>query len=121
MRGIQRHIGLALGGAAGARLAQCLGLRLSGLTLLRLVHRGASAGITMRLRFIGIDDRASKRGHHYGSIICDLERRRYLESDRESALARWSKPIVRTGKVPANWKDRWHRFDKTAACRSADA
>jgi len=33
----------------------------------------------MPLRVIGIDDWAWKRGHHYGSIICDLERRRIVD------------------------------------------
>lgn len=53
---IQCHIGVALGGAAGARLARRLGLPVSGSTLLRLVRRGASACTTMPLRVVGIDD-----------------------------------------------------------------
>jgi len=76
---IQRHIGLGLGGAAGARLAQRLGLPVSGSTLLRLVRRGASASTTTPPRVIGIDDWAWRRGHRYGSIICDLERRRIVD------------------------------------------
>ena len=36
---------------------------------------------------VGIDDWAFKRGHHYGPIICDLERRRIIDllPDREAA------------------------------------
>lgn len=76
---IQRQVGLALGGVAGARLARRLGLPVSGSTLLRLVRRGASACTATPLRVIGIDDRAWRRGHRYGSIICDLERRRIID------------------------------------------
>ena len=36
---------------------------------------------------IGIDDWAWKRGHRYGSIVCDLERREIVDvlPDREAA------------------------------------
>jgi transposase len=73
---IQRHVCLALGSASGARLARRLGLSVSGSTLLRLVCRGASSRgkSAPPLRAIGIDDWAWKRGHRYGSIVCDLER-----------------------------------------------
>jgi len=78
---IQRHVCLALGSASGARLARRLGLSVSGSTLLRLVCRGASSRgkSAPPLRAIGIDDWAWKRGHRYGSIVCDLERRRIVD------------------------------------------
>ena len=38
---LQHHIGLALGGKVGARLAERIGTPVSGVTLLRLVRRGA--------------------------------------------------------------------------------
>jgi transposase len=72
---IQRHVGLALGGAAGARLAQRLGMPVSGSTLLRLVRRGMRVCAGPAPRVIGIDDWAWRRGHRHGSIICDLESR----------------------------------------------
>jgi transposase len=76
---IQRHVGLALGGAAGARLAQRLGLPVSGPTLLRLVRRGAPSFQGSPLRVIGIDDWAWRGGHRYGAIVCDWERRRIVD------------------------------------------
>jgi transposase len=76
---IQRHVGLALGGAAGARLAHRLGLPVSGPTLLRLVRLSASSSRNLPLHVIGIDDWAWRRGHRYGSIVCDLERRRIVD------------------------------------------
>ena len=76
---IQRHVGLALGGNAGSRLAQRLGFSVSGSTLLRLVRQGVSSRTAPPLRVIGIDDWAWKRGQRYGSIVCDLERRRIVD------------------------------------------
>lgn len=76
---IQRHVGLALGGAAGARLAQRLGLPASGSTLLRLVRRGTRHCPPPQPRVIDIDNWARRHGHRYGSIICDLERRRVVD------------------------------------------
>jgi transposase len=66
---IQRHVGLVLGGAAGARLGGRLGLATSGTTLLRLVRRGTPPVRGPPPRVIGIDDWAWRRGHRYGSII----------------------------------------------------
>lgn len=46
-------------------------------TLLRVVRRRTNPP-TEPLTVIGIDDRAFCRNHRYGSIICDLERRRVV-------------------------------------------
>jgi transposase len=84
----QRHVGLALGDAAVAQLTQRLGLPVSGSTLLRLV-RGRMRGCPgPQPRVIDIDDWASRRGHRYGSIVCDLERRRIVDllPDRAAAM-----------------------------------
>jgi transposase len=55
-------------------------------TLLRMVRRRARLRAEP-LRAIGIDDRAWHKGHRYGSIVCDLQRRRIvtLLADREVA------------------------------------
>ena len=57
-------------------------------TLLRVVRRRAGCR-SDPLIVIGIDDWAWRRNHRYGSIICDLERRRIvtLLPDREPATA----------------------------------
>jgi transposase len=55
-------------------------------TLLRGVRRRACS-YADTLRVVGIDDWAFRRNHRYGTIVCDLERRRIvtLWPDREIA------------------------------------
>jgi hypothetical protein len=53
---LQRHLGLALGGQAGARLAERLGLPVSPDTLLRLVRRKANQCASETVRVLGVDD-----------------------------------------------------------------
>lgn len=76
--GIQRHIGFALGGEPGSRLAARLSMPVSGDTLLRLI-RAARLEPYLSPRVVGIDDWAWRRGQRYGTIICDLERGRVIE------------------------------------------
>jgi len=66
------HIGLALGGAAGARLASKLAMAASASTLLRLLHQIEVPAIE-EPRVIGIDDWAFRKGRDYGTIIIDHE------------------------------------------------
>src|SRR5271156_3554757 len=82
------HLGLALGGRPAASFARRLMLPVSNDTLLRVVRRRAHV-TTESLSVIGIDDWAWRRNHRYGTIICDLERRRpvTLLPDREPATA----------------------------------
>ncbi len=78
VRATLTHIGFALGGAAGARLARSLGLPTSDATVLRLV-RAVSGPPVGSPHIIGIDDWAWRRGSHYGTMICDLEQHRPLD------------------------------------------
>jgi transposase len=83
---IVHHLGLALGGRPGATFARRLMLPVSNDTLLRVVRRRALPR-TGPLAVVGIDDWAWRRNHRYGTMVCDLERRRVvaLLPDREPA------------------------------------
>jgi transposase len=86
---IVHHLGLALGGRPAASFARRLMLPVSNDTLLRVVRR-RSCPRTEPLTVAGIDDWAFRKNHRYGTIVCDLERRRIvtLLPDRETATVR---------------------------------
>ncbi|WXK40745.1 transposase (plasmid) [Mycetohabitans rhizoxinica] len=75
------HVGLALSGAAGARLAQRLGMSISGETIFRLLKRSGQKHVstTSPPTIIGVDDWAFKRAHRYGTLLVDIEQRRPLD------------------------------------------
>lgn len=88
---IQRHIGLALGGEPGSRLAARLAMPVSGDTLLRLI-RASALEPPAPPRVVGIDEWAWRRGLTYGTILCDLERGRIVDllPDRKAdTVAAW--------------------------------
>ena len=71
-------IAQALGGRAGARLAERLGLPASATLLLRRLRQFSLPPVAS-FRVVGIDDWAYKRGHRYGTILVDLEQHRVLD------------------------------------------
>jgi transposase len=64
-----RHVGLVVGGRAGARLAHALGIPGSIRTILRLIHRTPLPPLPAP-RIIGLDEWAWRRGRRFGTIVC---------------------------------------------------
>src|SRR3984957_1423098 len=85
---IVHYVALMLGGRPGQNLAQRLLLPVSNDTLLRAVRRRGPPRV-LPPTVIGIDDWAWRRNQRYGTIVCDLERRKTIAllPDREPATA----------------------------------
>src|SRR2546428_5128230 len=84
-------LGVALGGKAGVRLGHAWDVRVSRNTLLRLLRRQPEPEAPTP-RVLGVDDWALRKGHTYGTILVDLERREpvALLPERTAApVAQW--------------------------------
>jgi len=90
--GASCDIAQALGGSAAARLSVKLGMATSRDTLLRALRRQGREVTMATPVVVGIDDWVITRGHRYGTIMVDLERRIPIEvlAGRESTnVAEW--------------------------------
>jgi transposase len=93
LKEVLERLALALGGEQSSRLTAVLQMRCSPDTLLRLLRRLPDEPFEPP-RVVSLDDWAWRRGHRYGTLICDLERHRRLDllPDREAAsVAAWLK------------------------------
>lgn len=77
LRAAIQQIGFALGGEAGSRLAQVLGMHTSPDSVLNLI-RAAPLPVVGPVQRLGIDEWAWRKGRRFGTILVDRERHRVV-------------------------------------------
>jgi transposase len=117
---IVHHLGLALGGRPAAAFADRLMMPVSNDTLLRVVRRRI-ADQNNELTVIGIDDFAFRRGQTYGTIVCDLERRRLVTLLPDRALDRSRAWLARHQSISIVARDRGGGYGEAIAKALPDA
>ena len=104
----QARVGLACGGAGGARLLAHLHMPASRATVLRLVTRMPMPDAPAPIR-VGIDDWAIRKGSRYGTIVVDLDRHRVVDLLPD-----------RTAPTVAGWLERHSGVELVARDRSTE-
>lgn len=109
-----------LGGRAGARLAEELGLVVGRDALLRRAKRSPLPD-GEKVRVIGVDDFAFKRGHTYGTVLVDLERHKVVDllpESSQNSLVAW---LRQHPEIEFAARDRSHIYREALAKGSPEA
>lgn len=91
LRSMLASVGLALADRARARMAGVFGMSVSRSTVLRLVAALPEPDLPAP-RVVVVDENATRKGCHYGTVLVDVETRRPVDllPDREaSSMAAW--------------------------------
>ena len=123
LREVLLLMGFALGGEAGAKLAERLGMKASPSTLLRSLHSAAPPTFEPP-EVIGVDDFALLKGRRCGAIVVDFERRRpieLLEGRSAEILAGWLKKFPKTRIVGRDRSTEYERAIEEGAPQAVEA
>ncbi|MGA5425116.1 ISL3 family transposase [Streptomyces lavendulocolor] len=120
LRSTLAAVGLALAGRAAARTARVFGVSVSRSTVLRLVEALPNPEVPAP-RVVGVDEYATRKGRHYGTVLVDVESCRPVDllPDREaSSLAAW---LAKRPPVEAVCRDRAPFFAEGATTGAPQA
>ena len=90
------------------------------------VDRGLQRRSTEQIRRVGLDEKSFGRGHHYGTVLTDLDHRRVLEvvEHREQASAEKaleSLPLEQRARLEVVALDMWPAFMNAAKSKAPNA
>lgn len=116
----QHQVGYAMGGEAGSRLVQGLGMTTSADTLIRLV-RGVSEPTVETPRVLGVDDWAKRKGQSYGTILVDLEKQTVVDLLEDRSAEGFRQWLEAHPGVEIITRDRGHDYIEGATTGAPEA
>jgi len=115
-----RALALTCGGEAGARLARRLEIPTSADTLLHEI-RHCPCEPDARVRVLGVDDWAMRRGQRYGTILVDLEAHRAVDLLPERSAESFAAWLVKHPEVKIIGRDRGEYYIRGASAGAPQA